>query len=197
MFCPFCASIKTCLDRGLDAQKRTVEPGLPHQVEQLVVFGEVDAGFGDESERTPVSLLPFRQMRQHKLDVFLVADEVVVDDEHRSPPTRLLQHIELRKHLLVALGSRYSTINLDDVAKLAVEWAPARVLDRHRAVASHVGKLEVRDRSKRQLGSFGCVVNCLGFAALQIVDKLRERFLRFTKNQHDRRPVRPSNVVVT
>src|SRR5437762_1115708 len=120
-----------------------------------------------------MTLLPRGKVRQQFLDVFLIADEVVVDDEDGPSPSSVAQRVQLYQHLLVALSSRHSSVDLDDVAELAIEGAAARILDRHRAVASHVGELEVRNRSQRHCRTLGRLIYRLGFAALQVANDSR------------------------
>src|SRR5262249_9217865 len=87
--------------RSFYAEKDSAESRLTHAFEQLRVFGEVDARLGQKGKRPSVSLLPLGQLGQQRADVLLVADEVVVDDEHRSSPTRRSQGVELGQNLFV------------------------------------------------------------------------------------------------
>ena len=64
-------------------------------------------------------LLPLDQRRAAADDVFLVADEIVVDDEERTAPAELFQGVKLGEHLLITLRARHAAVDLDDVAKLA------------------------------------------------------------------------------
>jgi hypothetical protein len=91
------------------------------------------AGFGVRQQ------YPVGQCRQQFLDVALVAYKVIVDDENHPTPAQAEKRIQLGQHLLVALRAWDTAIDLDDVAELALKGTAARVLDRHRAVASEVG----------------------------------------------------------
>jgi hypothetical protein len=90
-----------------------------------------------------VPLLPIRQFGKEPPDVLLVANEVVVHNENCSVPTQIAQRIQLSQHLLVAFGSRHAPVNLDDVAELAVERTPTRVLHRHPAVKFEIGDTKI------------------------------------------------------
>src|SRR4030095_1969017 len=135
-----------------------------------------------ESERSAISLLPFRQMRQEQFDVLFVPYEVIIDNENGSTPAGLLKHFKLRDHLLVAFCPWQPSVNLDNVAKLAVERTSARVLNRHSAVSLHIGEFKIRYWCKCELRSIRRVVNRFCFAMLQILNKLWQELLSFTKN---------------
>src|SRR6185295_3881450 len=138
---------QACLDRRLNTQEGAIESGLPHPLEQLRVFGEVDAGFGDKGKGTFVPFLPLGQVRQKFLYVLFVTDEIVVDNEDRSAPSSVTQCIELGEHLRIALGSRNSSVDFNDVTELTIEWTPARVLNGHRTITLHISEFEIRHRS--------------------------------------------------
>ena len=121
----FLCFLQARLDRRLDSQKRAVEPGLSHPIEQLIVLGKVYAGFSDKGERTVMTLLPRSQIGEQLLNILFVSDEVVVNDKHCAPPPALAQRVQFQQHLLVAFGSRYSAVDLDDIAELAIERATA------------------------------------------------------------------------
>src|SRR5262247_1909238 len=91
-----------------------------------------------------MTLRPVGQGREQSLDVALVADKVIVNDENSPAPADPQERVQLGHHLLIALRARDAAIDLYDVAELALKGAAARVLDRHRAVASDVGEVEVR-----------------------------------------------------
>src|SRR5262245_24158616 len=142
---PLLSLLEARLDRGLDAEKDAAEARAPHSVKQFIVLGEIHAGFGNKRERAPVTLRPLGQDREQPLDVALVADKVIVNDENRPAPADPKERVQLSQHLLIALRAGGAAIDLDDVAELALEGTAARVLDRHRAVASEVGEMEIGD----------------------------------------------------
>ena len=121
-----------------------------------------------------MALRPVGQDREQSLDVALVADEVVVHDEDHPAPADPQERVQLGQHLLIALRARDAAIDLDDVAELALEGAAARVLDRHRAVASEVGELEVGDGRRGERRPLGGLVDAFGVAALEVANELRQ-----------------------
>src|SRR6185503_3851722 len=124
----FLRLFQTFYIRRLDAYKHAVEPGTLHSQQQLLVIGKIDARFSDKPERVAVSFRPLSQVRQQSPNVFLVTDEIVVHDKDIVAPSDLPQRIPLSQHLCVALGARHATIDLNDVAELAIERATAGVL---------------------------------------------------------------------
>src|SRR5215510_8193254 len=113
-----------------------------------------------------MTLRPVGQDREQPLDVTLVADKVIVNDENQSAPADPQERVQLGQHLLIALRAWDATIDLDDVAELALEWAAARVLDRHRAVASDVGQIEVWYGRRGERRSLSGLVDTFRGAAL-------------------------------
>ena len=67
--------------RRLDADEDRREVRLAHQLQQLVVLGDVERDLGHQLDRVAVGLLPFDERVQQLLGFLLVPDEVVVDDE--------------------------------------------------------------------------------------------------------------------
>ena len=65
-----------------DAHEHGRDIGVGHELHELVVFGEIDRGLGRERQRIAMRLLPGDDLAKHRLDGFLVADQIVVDDEH-------------------------------------------------------------------------------------------------------------------
>ena len=105
--------------------------------------------------------------------VLFVADEIVVNDKNRTAPAQSLERVEFGDHLLIALGARHAPVDFDDVAKLAREWAAARVLHRHRAVAFEFSQMKVGQRSRRQRRPLGSLISSLGLTAGQVFNELR------------------------
>src|SRR5882724_6184299 len=119
-----------------------------------------------------IGLLPFCDFQQHQTHIFLVTDEVVINDKDCAAPTKIAQRVKFSNHLLVALGARNSAVNLYDVAEFARERTTARVLNGHRAVAFHVCELKVRQRGGGKWRALRGLVGTLGLASGEIVDEL-------------------------
>jgi hypothetical protein len=65
-----------------------LEAGADYQLHQLRVIGQVDGRLGVKIEGILLALHPGDDGRQHlPLQFWLVADEVVLDEENGSPPT--------------------------------------------------------------------------------------------------------------
>ncbi len=86
------------LTGALDPDERGDEVGLDHQVHQLGVVGQVDRGFGEETQFIVISFLPRDHVAKDLLDRLLVADQVVIDDEDEVH-ARLFYRFELGDHL--------------------------------------------------------------------------------------------------
>src|ERR1700687_1179827 len=118
-----------------------------------------------------VPFLPGGQFRQQSSDILLIADEIIVDDENRSAPAKILQYVELRQHLVVALCAWHTAVDFDDVAKLALKGTAARVLYGHRAVVLHIREVKVRNGRGRKRRALCCLIGLLGLAALEVFHK--------------------------
>src|SRR5215813_12287268 len=121
-----------------------------------------------------MTLRPVGQDREQPLDVALVADKVIVNDENQSAPSDPQERVQLGQHLLIALRAWDAAIDLDDVAELALKGTAARVLDRHRAVASEVGEMEVRYGRRGERRPLGGLVDAFRDAALEVANELRQ-----------------------
>ncbi len=89
---------------------------------------------------------PLLQHRQERLDRFLVADEVVVDEIDVTAIAQLVEGFQFGQHLIVRLGTRRAAIELDDVAKFAGERATARELHADIQILLELQEVEARDR---------------------------------------------------
>ena len=69
-----------------DADKDALEIGLDHQLDHLVVLGEIDRGLGGQVERITAPFLPGDNVAQDRFDRLLVADQIVIDDEGAGLP---------------------------------------------------------------------------------------------------------------
>ena len=96
-----------------------LKPAVDHLVHQLVVLGQAERGLGEEAEGIVPLLLPARHLRQERLDLPHVADEVVVDDEERASPPLLVEERQLVQELVGRLRAGPAPEQLDDVAELA------------------------------------------------------------------------------
>src|SRR5688572_5378216 len=92
--------------------------------------------------------LPLNKIRHQLLHIAFIADEIVVNDKDCPAPTGGPQSVKFGNHLLIAFSARHATINLYDVAKLAIEWTPSRVLNRHRRITIQLGKFEIGNWSQ-------------------------------------------------
>src|SRR5262245_51190395 len=98
-------------------------------------------------------LLPNDHLAKHFLDRFLVADEVIVDDECEFE-TGGAQCLELSDHLLGAFDAWPPAEGDDDVAELALERAPARELEASKCIVAHLEQVEPRCGNAQHVGLF-------------------------------------------
>ena len=93
-----------------------------HQIEQLRIVGQIDAGLGRQVERIVVLFHPRDELFEQHFGFLLVADEVVIDDE-RGVETARRHLVGLGHQLRRLLDARLAPVDDDDVAKLTLEWA--------------------------------------------------------------------------
>jgi hypothetical protein len=105
------------------------------------------------------------------LAFFLVADEVVIDDEGRMKSS-LPEIVEFTDQLFRLLHPRLAAVDDDDVAKLALERAAPRILQGRRGVAADLQLVEPRPGHLRHVGRRRLLVPRIG---LQVVGKLVEK----------------------
>ena len=168
---------QTAFVRSLDAQEHAADARGPHQSQELGIVGQVERGFGGEVEWMAVRVAPLRNRRQQDFGARLVANEIVVDDEHSIAPARRVQLVELGQHLRDGFRARTASIDFDDVAELAVERAAARVLHRHGAVALHPDQTQVGQRAARHGGPLGGLVHGTRRALLQVASQFVHQVL--------------------
>ena len=130
-----------------------------------------------------MALLPLGDHRQQLHCLPLVADEVVVDQEDRASPAQPVQQVELLHDLVRRLGPGYLTVELDDVAELAVERAPTRELHAHRVVAVHLDEVEARNRRSGHIRFPPLPIDGLGGAVRQIAHKFGKDFLGLVQHE--------------
>src|SRR5690349_7558709 len=112
--------------------------------------------------------IPLGNYRQEFLYLALIPDEVVVYDENRAAPLARVKQFQFGDHLRRRFHARLAAVDLDNVAKFAIEWAAARILYGHGAVIFRINQIEFwkrRDVESRQLPH---LVERLGSAALEI-----------------------------
>ncbi len=169
--------------RALDADEDGGEVGVAEQREQLVVLRGVQRDLGVEVDRVALFAAPARDLAQQILGEFLVADEIVVDDEDLlgAEPVALL---DLGHHLVHLLGARAPAVDDDDVAELALERTAARELDRHGVIAVDVQQVEARHRRQREVGLLGGAVLALPGARREVAQEDRPGLLGFVHEEH-------------
>ena len=97
--------------------------------------------------------------------------------------------VELGNQLLGALHARLAAIDDDDVAELALEWAPARILHGGRRVAVDFQEVEARPGDRRHVGRLLLLVAGRGLDAVgDIVEEARPGRLRLADESHVAQP---------
>src|SRR5258708_850180 len=170
---------QTFYDRSFDADKDLPESGGSHLLQQLVVVGEIYAGFRGKREWILVAGRPFGQHRHQQSNVFLVTDKIVIDNEDLATPANPQQFVQLGDNLLIALRPRHPAVNFYDVAELTIEGTAARVLHRHVAVLAEFGQGEIRNRRQRKGWPFRSLVHGFRFATLKVFEEPGKRRLDF------------------
>ena len=103
--------------RRFDAEKDAIEGGILHHLQQLLVVGEIDGGFGIKSKRAAMPRIPLRQHRQKFLHFALISDEVIIHDENRAAPFARVKQFKLGYHLRRRFRPRLAAIDLDNVGR--------------------------------------------------------------------------------
>src|SRR3990172_8920125 len=83
--------------------------------------------------------IPGAELLQHLFRLFLVPDEIVINQENVTLEAQVFEGIELGKNLGWRLGAGHATVDFNNVAKLALEGTPARKLNGHDGVVAEVG----------------------------------------------------------
>jgi hypothetical protein len=141
--------------RGLETHEDGEEVALPHEPEQFLVLGQVQAGLGGELEGPVLLHEPRAELPQEGLQRPAVPDQVVVHEVDVPAVPERVQGVELPEHLGGGLGPGHPSVQVDDVAELAVERATARVLDPDVQVAVELQEIEAGDRRARDVGETG------------------------------------------
>ena len=132
---------------AFDADKDREEIRLPQQIQQLVIVCEIDRCLGRELEGIAARLEPPCQLRQKLLQRLLVADEIVVDEVDMAAIAEAIERVQLGQHLIIGLGPRHTSVELDDVAEFAGERTAAGELHADREVMFEFEQIEPRDRA--------------------------------------------------
>ena len=168
---------------GFDTDEHGVEAGLDHGIHHRVHQREVRTRFRDQGERISPGLLPPGYRRQQLQGVPLVADEVVVNQKNRPSPAQAVQRIQLLHDLFRRLGTRHAAVELDDVAKLAVERTSPGELHAHRGVVLDVDEIEPRNRRPGHVRLPRFPIHSLGRPAFQIPKEFREGLLDLVQHE--------------
>src|SRR5580700_960303 len=140
--------------RRFDAEKDAIKGGILHHLQQLLVVGEIDGSFGIKSKGAAMPRIPLRYNGQKLLDLALISDEVVVHDENGAAPFARVKQFKFSHHLRRRFHPRLAAIDLDNVAKLAIEWTAAGILDGHGTVIFGIDQIELGKRRGVQPGHF-------------------------------------------
>src|SRR4029077_21194358 len=133
--------------RALNADENPEEVRVLHCLQQLAVVRDVDRGFGRELEWIVALFLPGFEPRQQGAEVFLVADEIVVDEIDMPAITLIVQRLQFSENLIVGLGTRHATIKLDNVAELAGERAATRILHANEEIVIEIDQIVAGHRA--------------------------------------------------
>ena len=120
---------------------------------------------------------------QQRFGLALVADEVVIDDEHHVLPSAQAQLLEFGDQLSGRFGARDAAIHDDDIAELAIERAAPRELYRHGDVVAQVDQVPARHRHARDVGPTRRRVGVTECPAAHVFDDLRHEFFGFAQHE--------------
>ena len=183
---------------GLNANEDLAETGLHHLGQNLpkTGVGQIDTGFGEEGERETVFNLPTIEFRQEFGHSRRIADEVVVKNENGAAPAGGQNCVQFGQKLPIGLGSRFVSVEDNDVAELAIKRTTARKLNCQRRVTPELDQIPTRNwrRGNRGLAFFGqsdglattdraLVVDPRGPAGQEIFDEEIQSGFRFVKDE--------------
>ena len=126
-----------------DADEHPLEVRQLKEREKLVVLRDVQRHFGPEVEPIAVLLLIVMKKLQQVFCEWLVADEVVVDEEDAADADRS-QPVEFSAHLLERFRARLATEHHDDVAELTPKRAPPGKLQADELILRQLQESETR-----------------------------------------------------
>src|SRR4029079_15827975 len=126
---------------------------------------------------------PALEPGQQRTQVLLVSDEIVVDEIDMPAITVIVERLQFGENLIVALGARHASIQLDDVAELARERTAARILHANEKVVFELEQIVTRHRTSGDVDlEFLGNEHALALAALPGVDELLHDLLGFADN---------------
>src|SRR5271157_5349042 len=128
------------------------EVRLDHGLDQRWMAREVHRRFGIESQRKTLSLLPLFQLLSQLESKPVIAYEIVINNKHLLFPSQFQERVQFRHDLLRTLGSRLSSVKLDDVTELTLKGTAAGKLNGHRGVEGGIQKVEARHWRLSQVG---------------------------------------------
>src|SRR5262249_30372667 len=81
------------------------------------------------------------------LQRLFVADEIVVDEFDHATPSEAVEGVQLGQHLIIGLGPRHTSVELDDVAEFAGERTAAGELHADGEIIFELEQVEPRGRA--------------------------------------------------
>jgi hypothetical protein len=131
----------------LDSDKNREEIGFPQELEQLVIVCDIERCLRRKFERIAARVEPPGQLRQKLLQCLLVADEIVIDELDDAAPSDAVEYVQLGQHLIIGLGPRNASVELDDVAEFASKRTAAGELNTYGEVVFELEQIESRNRA--------------------------------------------------
>ena len=171
------------LVRGFDSYEHHLESGLDHEIQELIVLSQVDAGFRGERKGIPEFVLPFDDAPKQPLDSCFVADKIVIHDKDRAVVAGPVDRLHLGQELLRQFRANPPAEHFDDVAELAVEGAPAGILQGHRVIDSGVDQVEPRYRRVRDIGLALVAIDLLRATRFEISQEGGKRHLGLIEHE--------------
>jgi len=177
------ALFEAFLDRRLEAYEDPLEPRQRHEVKELRIISQVKRRFREKQERIPPVLYPQDNLGKEDLDLFPVADEVVIHHEDLAPPAPCVQGLELLYDLPDSLRSGHTAIHCHNVAEFTVEGAATGILDRHEGIIIHVDEIPARNRGEGQVGKLFRPVYGFCSTVFQVDEEGWQHVFRFAENE--------------
>src|SRR5512142_2734889 len=115
--------------------------------------------------------------------MFLVADQIVIDEEDIPAPAETVQPIQFVEDLFGRLDAWPVSQQGGDVTELTIERTAARILDRHRGVAFEVDQLPKGRGRLTDVGKLAGQVHALSGTLLQVAQERRESYFRFVQDE--------------
>ena len=121
-----------------------------------------------------MAFLPRDDRSQHLFDLSVVADEIIVYDEHGSTKAAFLHSVELSEELLGGFCPLDMPEHLDDVTELAVVGTAPGILEGHAVISAHIDEIKTGHRRVGNLRFPGVPVQLLRLTGIQIGKKTRQ-----------------------